>query len=827
MNSFETKCPAQQQQQSRLLRLKKASSLPHAVKDRVFIEGAEDESFSSSMKDSGIDSANYSELDLKDRDSISILPSTSKKDLSIVVSNEIESAHDTVQTFPSAEKSNSHQGADDSHENESPPIRKTLLSAIEEVKKLKNLKATLRQHYYPEGGWGFVIIIAAVLVQIIIHGFQLSFNGFLTSSTLSHSPGSTTLQWSKKPPPAEAKIHSGWLGAMSTSVSLLISPFTIAVCRLKSTRLTAVLGGLITALGCLFTSFASQFHQLFFSYGTMVGIGVGMSRDPTTLMVGQYFKRKRELMEIFLVSGSGVGLSIMSYFIKFAIGRIGWRLGLQALTGILFLSFFLGIFYRSASLYHPQRRAILHLKSQKRKIKNKDKEKHNITIGNRIIDDNPPFLDFSSLRSRTVQIILLSISISSFGLNVPIYFLIQQAFLEGIRGHLLDLLQIYLGLAWTIGCVVCGIFIVMSTKECRVPRQYLCQGSLFLTGLSMFSLLAIEGYLGYVFFVWTYGVCIGAYNYTLKMYIYEKVRARNFARAWGFTQFAMALPNIIGVPISGYINSYYGKRYGYILSAVSVMIGSLVMVAINFHRRNLRKRHRKRYHRSTKKVALSESVSIVKGIIGDTSEIKIPFDQDDDFGRGGSKASGGAVRIKERKVSFTDDHDDEIESPIALLQNSITINDILALQKKRNSSSQQKDRSGLNDIDFDDEEEGVADMDLPDELFDMEDFEEFLLDNITSCDKVENHLVLSEYEQNLILENGALNNSSNSEMSSFVAPTVKRKWSLFRQNPNIHLDNTPIDSYYHRPATPLSQHGGSVRYHSPKRSISIINEASV
>ena len=33
----------------------------------------------------------------------------------------------------------------------------------------------------------------------------------------------------------------------------------------------AVMGGLVTALGCLFTSFASQFHQLFFSYGTIIG----------------------------------------------------------------------------------------------------------------------------------------------------------------------------------------------------------------------------------------------------------------------------------------------------------------------------------------------------------------------------------------------------------------------------------------------------------------------------------------------------------------------------------------------------------------------------
>ena len=55
------------------------------------------------------------------------------------------------------------------------------------------------------------------------------------------------------------------------SVSLFVSPIIIGFCRRKSTRLTAVMGGLVTALGCLFTSFASQFHQLFLSYGAMIG----------------------------------------------------------------------------------------------------------------------------------------------------------------------------------------------------------------------------------------------------------------------------------------------------------------------------------------------------------------------------------------------------------------------------------------------------------------------------------------------------------------------------------------------------------------------------
>ena len=44
-----------------------------------------------------------------------------------------------------------------------------------------------------------------------------------------------------------------------------------------------------------------------------------MTRDCSTLMVAQYFKRRREFVEIFIVSGSGLGIAVMSAFIKGAI----------------------------------------------------------------------------------------------------------------------------------------------------------------------------------------------------------------------------------------------------------------------------------------------------------------------------------------------------------------------------------------------------------------------------------------------------------------------------------------------------------------------------
>ena len=39
--------------------------------------------------------------------------------------------------------------------------------------KLRDLR-TLKQHYYPEGGWGWVIVTVAILVNIIAVGTQVN-----------------------------------------------------------------------------------------------------------------------------------------------------------------------------------------------------------------------------------------------------------------------------------------------------------------------------------------------------------------------------------------------------------------------------------------------------------------------------------------------------------------------------------------------------------------------------------------------------------------------------------------------------------------------------
>lgn len=110
-----------------------------------------------------------------------------------------------------------------------------------------------------------------------------------------------------------------------------------------------------------------------------------------------------------------------------------WRFGWQIMAMLASLSFFLGVLYRPASLYHPQRRAILHLKSLQKKSRLKDqhlKTQQQASIGSAVStkipgSGKPPYFDFSVLKSKTIQIILSGTCISNFGLMSPLFLFVS------------------------------------------------------------------------------------------------------------------------------------------------------------------------------------------------------------------------------------------------------------------------------------------------------------------------------------------------------------------------------------------------------------------
>lgn len=57
-----------------------------------------------------------------------------------------------------------------------------------------------------------------------------------------------------------------WLGPLSWSVSSVCSPLVFNLCRRKNVRILSLVGGFLFPLSLLFTSFATELHQIFFRW---------------------------------------------------------------------------------------------------------------------------------------------------------------------------------------------------------------------------------------------------------------------------------------------------------------------------------------------------------------------------------------------------------------------------------------------------------------------------------------------------------------------------------------------------------------------------------
>ena len=89
-----------------------------------------------------------------------------------------------------------------------------------------------------------------------------------------------------------------------------------------------------------------------------------------------------------------------------------WMKTMQCAVGIFVLTIVAGAFYRPASMYHPRRKMIMHIKNQKKTRRDQE-------------EVDPPYFDFSALRMRGLQALMIISSIAAFGIFVPFVILVN------------------------------------------------------------------------------------------------------------------------------------------------------------------------------------------------------------------------------------------------------------------------------------------------------------------------------------------------------------------------------------------------------------------
>ena len=74
------------------------------------------------------------------------------------------------------------------------------------------------RQYYPEGGWGCVIVLVGLLMTLLTAGFQMSFGVLLKPAV-----------WKFRP----SRLSFLFLAGLSRSVSLILAPLTVSVCKVR------------------------------------------------------------------------------------------------------------------------------------------------------------------------------------------------------------------------------------------------------------------------------------------------------------------------------------------------------------------------------------------------------------------------------------------------------------------------------------------------------------------------------------------------------------------------------------------------------------------
>ncbi|CAL8110742.1 unnamed protein product [Orchesella dallaii] len=189
----------------------------------------------------------------------------------------------------------------------------------------------------PDGGYGYVIVFAAFLSNVIVDGIVFSF-GSLKDSI--YDAGGGTLDQST----------IAWVGSLLTGFYLLTGPFVSAIANKWGFRSVAVMGSLITATAFILSWYLCQdgpkIGLLIIFYGIIGGSGFGMIYVPAVIAVGFYFEKKRALATGIAICGSGIGNFIFPPFIQFLNQRYGWQKTIFVLGLVVLLCGLLGLLYR-------------------------------------------------------------------------------------------------------------------------------------------------------------------------------------------------------------------------------------------------------------------------------------------------------------------------------------------------------------------------------------------------------------------------------------------------------------------------------------------------
>lgn len=172
----------------------------------------------------------------------------------------------------------------------------------------------------PDGGYGWVVVFASLIVSLIADGLSFSF-GLINTELLDYF--------------GESPTKTAWISSLFFSVPLLMGPIWSNLVDKYGCRKMTIIGGIVSAIGFGLSSVVNSVEMLMVTFGIISGLGLGIGYVTAVVSIAFWFDKKRTFATGIGASGTGIGTFLYAPLTQWLIDTYGWRGATLILAGTM------------------------------------------------------------------------------------------------------------------------------------------------------------------------------------------------------------------------------------------------------------------------------------------------------------------------------------------------------------------------------------------------------------------------------------------------------------------------------------------------------------
>ncbi|CAH0564855.1 unnamed protein product [Brassicogethes aeneus] len=210
----------------------------------------------------------------------------------------------------------------------------------------------------PDGGWGWVVVMASFVVNLIADGITFSF-GVIFVEFLNYF--------------GQNRGTTAWIGGLFMAMPLLSGPIASFLTDRYGCRKVTIFGAILASIGFIISSQANSMTVLCITFGILAGFGLSLCYVASVVIVAYYFDKKRSFATGLAVCGSGIGTFIFAPLIQALLDEYGWRGTTLILAGLFLNLVVCGALMRDLPWTSEQQKQAAKERKRNRKEKRKNK----------------------------------------------------------------------------------------------------------------------------------------------------------------------------------------------------------------------------------------------------------------------------------------------------------------------------------------------------------------------------------------------------------------------------------------------------------------------